>query len=156
MLWPEMTADRKIRAGFWLLTILAIVLGVVAVQNAIALVTASNDVARTNEVIKQLETFLSRLKDVEVAEREYVLTGDERYVDQLVAARAEVDKRLDALPQLRSGRHWMALLRSLVPEKFEEIQKTVDLRRAGDLEGASNAVLLNRGAQPMDDIRRVV
>jgi hypothetical protein len=43
-----------------------------------------------------------------------------------------------------------------VPEKFDEIRRTVELRRAGDFVAASEMVLRNRGTQAMDDIRRVV
>jgi len=150
------TTDRKIFVGFLLLTLIPLLLGIVTWQNTEQLARATRDLAETNELVKRLEIFLSKLKDVEVAQREYVLTGDESYVQELQKARGEVESRLLRLSILRADKHWLEHLRDLVPQKFEEIQKTIDLRRSGDTAGASSMLLANRGVQPMDDIRRVV
>jgi signal transduction histidine kinase len=151
-----MTGDRKIRLGFWLLTLIPVVIGLVAVQNAFQLVDASQDVARTNELVQELENFLSRLKDVEVAQREYVISGNDEYLKQIASLRTEVSGQLEQLSQMRPDVHWLELLKTLVPDKFNEIQRTVRLRRSGDAAGASAAVLPARGPQAMDDIRTVV
>ncbi|MBC8167140.1 MAG: CHASE3 domain-containing protein, partial [Bryobacteraceae bacterium] len=151
-----MTADRKIRAGFLTLTLLPLFLGFVAVDNARELVRASKDLARTNELTQQLEYFLSGVKDVEVAQREYVLTGDEEYVDQIVRARAVIEGQVEQVGRIKSDPLSIELLRSLIPEKFDEIQRTVEFRRSGNFEAASNVMLTNRGSQAMDDIRKVV
>ena len=48
------------------------------------------------------------------------------------------------------------MLNRLIPEKFDEIQKTIELRDDLGREAASQALLTNRGQKAMDDIRRVV
>jgi light-regulated signal transduction histidine kinase (bacteriophytochrome) len=47
------------------------------------------------------------------------------------------------------------LLRTAIPQKFDEIDKTVALRRSGDFTAASNMILQDRGSQAMDSIRTI-
>jgi signal transduction histidine kinase len=151
-----MSAERRIRIGFLLLTLAPVCLGWLAWQSAQGVVEARDDVARTNELVKRLEMLLSSLKDVEVAQREYILTGDDEYVQQIRKARGAVETEIERLPSIGAQAHWIELLRTLIPQKFEEIEQTVELRRTGDFEAASNVILRNRGSQAMDDIRTSV
>lgn len=151
-----MTAQRKILAGFWLLSLMAVGLGVFALRNAQGLISTSRDLATTNELLIQLDKFMSYLKDVEVAQREFILTGDEQFARKIDRASADVDREMSKLFGMRIDDHWRAHLSLLVPEKFEEIRRTVERRRAGDITGASDVILTNRGTQAMDDIRTVV
>lgn len=150
------TTDTKVKAGFLALTLVPVLLGIVIWNNTEQLSEATRELSAANELVRRLESFLSRLKDVEVAEREYVLTGDESYVQELEKARQDVTARLPKLSPQKSDKHWIELLESLVPQKFEEIQKAIELRRSGDVTGSQNTIVANRGDQPMDDIRRVV
>jgi signal transduction histidine kinase len=148
--------ERKLRFGFWLLAFIPIVLGIVAFRNAYFAADAAEDVARTNEIVKSLEQFLSQIKDIEVAQREFVLTADERHVQGLHRSRERAEASLKELRSLSRQRHWLELLQTLVPQKLDEVAKTLELRRSQGLEAASQAILANRGQQAMDDIRRVV
>ncbi len=148
--------ERKLRFGFWLLALIPIVLGIVAFRNAYFAVNAADDVARTNEIVKSLEQFLSQIKDIEVAQREFVLTADERHVQAMHRSRDRAEASLQELRNLSRQRHWVELLQTLVPQKLDEVAKTLELRRSQGLEAASQAILANRGQQAMDDIRRVV
>jgi signal transduction histidine kinase len=151
-----MTADRKIRVGFLLLAIVPLLLGYVTYRDAQRTVAASREVARTNELVKELEKLLSVLKDVEVAQREYILTGDDEYVGRIGVARSEVHAAVNRLQAIGAERRWMELLRTAIPQKFDEIETTVNFRRSGDFTAASNVILQNRGSQAMDDIRTIV
>lgn len=153
-----MTAARKIRLGFWLITLIPVILAVVTIQNANRLVDASADVARTNELVKKLENFLSRLKDLEVSQREYILTGDETYVREIEAARSQISADIASLEKMQQpDRHWVELLRTLILQKFDEIRKTMELRRSGDVEAASRLALTQaEGSRPMDDLRQLI
>jgi signal transduction histidine kinase len=152
----RLPAQSRIRIGFWLLTLALLTLGVVAAKNALEAAEASRDVARTNELVKQLEKLLSGLKDVEVGQREYILTGDEQFLQNIRAARVGVRQGLDGLGEMRADQRWLELLKTAIPQKFEEIDQTVQLRRAGGMEAASQMVLAERGQRAMDDIRKIV
>jgi signal transduction histidine kinase len=150
------TVQRTIRAGFLLLTIAPVVLGVLAYRTVQGARSAAADLARTNELVKELEQVLSRLKDVEVAQRDFILTGDPADVQALRESRRDIDAAVERLSGMRAEKRWLELLRTLVPQKFAEIDRTVESRQTGGIEAASQSVLTNRGAQAMDDIRRTV
>ena len=151
-----MSAERRIRAGFVLLTLVPLILGVLAWQSAAVVVEARRDVARTNELVKALEMLLSGLKDVEVKQREFVLTGDVEYVNRIRQARSSVELEINRIADMGLEVYWAELLRTAVPQKFDEIEQTIKLRQSGDFEAASNVVLKERGSQAMDDIRKII
>lgn len=147
------TSQRKLRAGFWLLTVIPFVLGFLAYRNAMAWQEDSKEIARTNELVKALEHNLSTLKDVEVAQREFVLSGDERYVAQIERDRAIILNGVDRLGTLGAELRWLGILELLIPQKFDEVRKTIEQRRESGLEAASQELLQDVGAKAMDDIR---
>ncbi|MEJ7609035.1 MAG: CHASE3 domain-containing protein [Bryobacteraceae bacterium] len=152
----NLTFAQMIRFGFWLLTIIPIVLGVVAFRNANALVDAAKDVAHTNEVVTILEQVLSSAKDLEVAQREFILTGDDRHVAAIKQYRVGLADVLEKLRELKADDYSLTLLEDIIPQKFQEIEKTIDLRQKQGIEAASLEILANRGALAMDDLRAVV
>ena len=50
-------------------------LGVLATRNVFELEDSFPHVAVTNDIGRRIETLFSEIKDVEVAQREYILTG---------------------------------------------------------------------------------
>jgi signal transduction histidine kinase len=149
------TAQQKLRLGFWLLAFIPVVLGVVAFRNAHSLANAAEDVAQTNEIVKALEVLLSELKDVEVAQSEYVLTGNERHIADLERSRGKFDAGVERLRKMRADVHWITLLESLIPQKFDEVKKTIELRKSGGMQAASQAIA-GGGPPAMENIRRVI
>lgn len=149
------TAQQKIRLGFWLLILIPVVLGTLAVRNAYDLADAARHVAVTNEIGRRLEKLFSEFKDVEVAQREYILNGGEQPIRIISQTYASIDQDIKELRALGADHRWLALLDTLLPQKFEEIQKTIDLRNELGPEAASQALLTNRGQKAVDDIRRV-
>jgi signal transduction histidine kinase len=150
------TVQQRIRFGFWMLTLAPLLLGVMAVRNGYELAEAAGDVARTNELVKRLEQLLSGLKDIEVAQREYILRGDEQYVKHMDVARESLREGLRRIDAMHADPRWLELLRTAIPQKFEEIQKTVELRRKGGIEAASQMIMRTDGPQAMDDIRKII
>jgi signal transduction histidine kinase len=149
------TSQQKLWLGFWLLTFIPVVLGIVAFRTAYSAVDAAEDVARTNEIVKAAELLLSELKDVEVKQREFVLSGDGSRITDLERSRKQFDAGVKRLRDLHADVHWITLLESLIPQKFDEVRKTIELRNSAGMEAASQAI--TSGVPPaMDDIRRVI
>lgn len=151
-----MSANRRIQLGFVLLAIVPVLLGYVTFRDANRTVAAAQEVARRNELVKELEILLSGLKDVEVAQREYILTGDEEYVVRIEDSRSRLQSQVTRLEAAGAERRWTELLLTAIPQKFQEIESTVKFRRSGDFNAASNVILQDRGSQAMDTIRQIV
>jgi signal transduction histidine kinase len=154
------TAQQRIKRGFWLLAAVPFLLGLMALRTSHALIESAEDIANTNKVVHRLEGLLSKLKDVEVAQREYTLTGEESYLNPITASRASIDSDIAELKAMtadnRHQREFIELLEPLIPQKFDELRKTIELRKSEGVAAASRVILSNRGAQAMDDIRRVI
>lgn len=151
-----MSAERRIRLGFLLLTLVPAILGALAWKSANGVTEARQDVARTNELVKALEVLLSNLKDVEVAQREFILTGDGEYIQRIRQARNSFGLDINRIAAMGAESYWVELLRTAIPQKFDEIEETIKLRQSGDFEAASNVILQGRGSQAMDDVRTIV
>ncbi len=150
------TAQQKIRLGYWLLTLVPVVLAALAASNAIELTKSAKHVAETNSISKLLEKLFSEIKDVEVAQREYILVGGELPLQTIRNTHVRIDDDIRELRRIGADTRWLSLLDSLIPQKFEEIQQTIASRNERGVEAASQILLTNRGSKAMDDIRRVV
>ena len=91
------TAQQKIRLGFWLLILIPIVLGVLAARNAYELADCFRHVAVTNDIGRRIEKLFSEIKDVEVAQREYILVGGSQPVKIIQDTRPKIQQDIREL-----------------------------------------------------------
>lgn len=147
-------------------TVTIIAIGVVAV--AIILAAWINQEARRAadlvshaiEIRERAERFLGRVRDAETGQRGYLLTGQASYLDPFTEGRAAAGPELDILAALvdrdpaQKGR--VARLREDMGLKFEELDRTLSLDRAGRREEALALVRNASGVDAMDRLRDTV
>jgi CheY-like chemotaxis protein/CHASE3 domain sensor protein len=116
--------------------------------------------AHTLEVIQRVDGLFSSLKDAETGQRGYLLTGRESYLEPYNIARAAIPGQLRELRRLTVSSPRQQLLLSqaeqYAQDELAELQKTLDLQRAGDRQGALDLVLTDRGKLTMDRVRDVI
>ena len=116
-------------------------------------------VTHTLQVIEQLETLQSNTKDAETGQRGYLLTGEERYLEPYTTARTALPETFKTLRGQTSSAEQLAridALERLAAEKNEELAHTIEMRRAGDTEGALRIVRTDRGKVAMDRFRALI
>jgi CheY-like chemotaxis protein/CHASE3 domain sensor protein len=132
-------------------------LSYISVQSTAA---SARSLTKTIEVIAQLQTVLSTLKDAETGQRGYLLTGRESYLEPFSSARGALAGEFRALHALTDDdpvrRRRLESLQALSADKMDEIGETVALRRSGDSDRALALVRTDRGKNLMDGIRGVV
>jgi len=146
------TPQQKIRLGFWLLTLMPVVLGILAARNAYELADAARHVAVTNDIGKRLEKLFSEIKDVEVAQREYILLGGEKPIKTIGETYSKLQQDIKELRTLGADARWLNLLETLISQKVEEAQRVIEQRNELGPEFASQTA---RSQTTTDDIRRV-
>ena len=108
------------------------------------------------DVLLRADTFLSALRDAEIGERGYALTGDVAFLEPYLAVREGIADQLAQLsrraPNPASQAHLAAVL-PIVTAKLEELANVVELRRTRDESGAAAAVRNGAGKRLMDSIR---
>ena len=114
----------------------------------------------TGEFVLSLDDLLSTVEDAETGQRGYLITGSGLYLAPYLRAKDQVRERLsDAMGFARTAgvdfAHWGAL-RAAIDAKMEELELTVKLRDAGQVDAALNEVRSGSGQQRMAQIRHII
>lgn len=118
-------------------------------------------VNHTNEVIIDINEFLSHLKDTETGQRGYLLTGDISYLEPYHDGLGETLKHFAHLKELTSDnplqQKRLDSVKKLMHLKFDELALTIKLKQNQNGKGdeALAIVRQNKGKQYMDDIRNI-
>lgn len=109
------------------------------------------------QAVTDLEQLLSAIKDAESAQRGFLLTGDESYLELFDAAPGQIAEELAGVK-----RHWIAepesvhAIKELIDKRMEQLRSVAELRRAHGLDPATEAVGAGDGARIMNVLRSQV
>jgi len=116
--------------------------------------------ARAELVAQQrLDDILTSLRDAETAQRGFIVTGNEAFLEPYEQARRTLPGTLhDAKEKARTDAERATVWRisRLVDLKLAELDETIQLRRHAGFEAAERVVSSLRGKLYMDDLRRIV
>jgi diguanylate cyclase (GGDEF)-like protein len=114
-----------------------------------------NDTARI-----QVRNVLINLLNTETAQRGYLITGDQAYLEPYLHGRIGVRDNLERAeqsgyqdPQFLDNLRRLALI---TDSKLEEVDRTVQLKKRGDDEAAANIVREGFGQQKMVEARQLI
>lgn len=114
-------------------------------------------VRHTLEVQNDLSRLLSTLQDAEAGQREFVLTGQPRFLEPYQQAEASLASQLDALGgkinDNPSQRQSLGRVRPLIQQRLGRLATGADLRRSQGLPAAVNYLVDGRGKALMGEIR---
>jgi len=147
-------------AGFLVAIAAVIVIAVLSYDSLKLTERSAESLTRTVEVLAQIQSFVSTLKDAETGQRGFLLTGRESYLEPFLAAKDSLPAELARLRTLLRGDPAQAgrldSLQTVTTDKLQELNETVELKRAGKADAALAIVLTDRGKNAMDRIRLVV
>ena len=130
-----------------------------AVSKVVIVAASSAATTRTThtlEILRSLETVLSTLNHAETGVRDYLLTGEERYLEPYIQASTGVPATLSGLPPLLADSPALAarfpVLRKLAEDHLVYLGQTIARRRAGDV--ASLRVRIPEGKARLDAARQ--
>jgi PAS domain S-box-containing protein len=154
------STQRKVRLGFaFALACLAIV-GVVSYLSVVRLNEDAGWVEHTHEVLSRLELLLAAVTDSETAERGYVITGDESYLEPYRNSANVADDQVRRLRELTADnpvqQQRLASVAPLVSDRLAGLQKVIELRRTSGYAEAQSEILTGKGKQFHDRIRGLI
>src|ERR1700722_16204719 len=154
------STERKVGFGF---AFALACLGVVGVVSYLSVVRLNEDAAwveHTHEVLGRLDSLLAALTDSETAERGYVITGDESYLEPYRQSARDVDLEASRLRELTADNRTQQLrLDSLVPlvsDRLTELHEVIDLRRIQGFGPAQSEILAGKGRGIHNQIRSLI
>jgi CheY-like chemotaxis protein/signal transduction histidine kinase/CHASE3 domain sensor protein len=151
---------RTLLAGFVTAALATLVIAFVNVRSADTRMQAVQAVDRTTETLRQLSLFNSALKDAEIGQRGYLLTGDVTYLQPYLRSLGLIEQRLALVKAATSNdsaqRRIVSDIEGITRQKLTELHETVEMRKAGNVEGAMAVVRTDAGKEAMDRLRDMV
>ncbi len=136
------------------------VVGVLAYRNTNTLEFTNGRVVHTYQVLGSLDDITQLLKDAETGQRGFVITGEDSYLAPYTNASSAITGAVDNVAALTADntaqQQRIATLRTLITQKFAEMQGTIDLRRSEGFGAAQAVVLTDKGKAVMDQIRSLL
>jgi methyl-accepting chemotaxis protein len=154
------TFGRRIVVGFMIPCLLLLGIGAVAYRSIGSLTSTNHLVAHTHEVLEHLTLVRSLVKDAEIGQRGYVITGDEAFLEPYHVGIGGVAGVLKDLRQLSadnaSYQARLDQMEPLITAKLAELEQTIELRRKGNSEEAVRIIRAGEGKRLMDDLRALL
>ena len=154
------STERRVRLGFAFALGCLAVIGLVSYLAVVRLEENAAWVEHTHEVLSSLESLLGAATDSETAERGYVITGDESYLEPYRLAASVVDSETSRLRRLtadnRAQQQRLDSVVMLVSDRLASLRTVIELRRDQGFLAAQREILTGKGKQFHDRIRRVI
>ncbi len=114
-------------------------------------------VGTSHEVLETLQAVLTSLQDAETAERGFVITESDMYLEPYLESRAVVVRHLARLSELTRGeprqQAHLAAIRPLVDQKLEMLEHAFALRRSRGFDAAREVVRTGAVKRLMEQLR---
>jgi PAS domain S-box-containing protein len=144
----------------WAVAFTMLILDVgVSTYNIDALVANDRDVSRSRDISRALADAASALTDAETSQRGYHLTDDEAYLMPYWVAIKDMPGLMGHLREVTGGDPFydarVDRMAQLVDEKFAELQRSLDVRKAAGAGAALAAIREGHGKRTMDRFREL-
>lgn len=169
-LWSETVAfkdkaiawsiEKRTRIWFGLASVILVSLNVLSFLSFVHHWETTQRIAQNRVILNKLENTLSTVKDAETGQRGYLLTEQKSYLKPYYVAVKVINLRINELKQLVGAnpeqQQQITILESLIVKKFAELEKTIELKKNGSSDAASQVVFTDDGQELMTQIRSVV
>ncbi len=153
------SVGTKMGVGFGLALVVFVIIGAISYWSARASNAAINWVEHTYQVSGTLGDMLSFAKDVETAERGYIITGEDSYLEPYQAAAGKINQDIQDMRKLTvdnpAQQRRLDALEPLVNNLLAFTKEVIDVRRTNGVGAATLLVKSGRLKAIMDDIRKV-
>ncbi len=150
------SVENKILLGFAISLLTLVGIGWLSHRTTTNMVATEAWVSHTHEVIATLESGLAILTDAESSQRAYLLTNDERFLNDSQKAQAQVAGWITKIQRLIADnprqQERLAKLEPLISHRLAVLNNRIALRQQQGLQAAANAVALRQGTDLMDQV----
>ena len=150
----------KISSGFALGLAALVVIGIVSYRNLTKLVDSAGWVTHTYQVLRNLDTLIQEMTNVETGERGYVITGEDNFLDPYNVGIGQVTGLVAKLRQLTADnpaqQKNLDALEPLVASQLSVDKTAIESRRLKGSAAAQAYIALGLGKQAMDKVRQQV
>lgn len=151
------TSIKNLRAGYGFSLLLLLISSIASFLCIQALLESTRQVNHTNQLIIELESTLSVLKDAETGQRGYLLANDPRFLEPYNNASVKLNAAMASIREHIAGNTVQmencSMLEKLIDNRLQFLSDVIAKKRAG---GIITVQDLEKGKERMDEIRRVM
>lgn len=152
--------ERYTYLGISVVLVIIVAISSISYQNLVRTQKDFAWVIRTREAFLNFSYFLSSLKNAEMGQPTYLLTGQEQYLEPYYYIEKGVSHHFNQLRITAIRNHQQQkrfdILEKLMAEKLAELKQLISLQADKDAETAKNAMLAGTGKQIMDEIQVLI
>ncbi|AFZ00517.1 PAS domain S-box protein [Calothrix sp. PCC 6303] len=156
----RLSFTKKLTVIFWLILIVIVMNGMISYGNTITLMHNQHWVIRSLQVMTQLERTLSAFNNTETAQRGYLITTGQVYLDAYLKGLKQTENNLHELQNITDNhpkeQKYIKLLSSQIYQSFKLFQQEVESRKKQNLRDAANLFLSEPQRLVTDDIQKLV
>jgi PAS domain S-box-containing protein len=146
--------------GFAVAILLLAWVGWSAYRDGLESRTSARSVTHTYQVLEKLHALVSSLHDAERAQRGYVISGKDEYLQPYNRSATEVESDLTELRDLTADnpaqQERLKVLAGVTARRVASLERTISLRRAQGLDPAIARILSGPGQALMDSARSTI
>lgn len=154
------SVEQKLIFGFTVVMSSVFILFYVYSKSKSDFVDSRNLIIHTQEVINQSYEILSKIEDVELGKRGYVITGNTLFLEPFVKSKKQILNHLANLKLLTKDNHLQQMrfntLDSLVDQEMDFFENVIELRANKGFEDAKKLIATARGKILMDSIKSTI
>ena len=151
---------QNLKAIFILALAVVLTNAVVSYSNTVKLIHNQQWVTSSYEVITQLESIQSTLKDTETAQRNYLITADADDLQTYLAAYQQTNSNIQILSNLTTDNHqkqqWISLVNPKITNRLNILQQEIYLRQNQGLEAVRQQILSDKDKQIGKRIQQLI
>ena len=152
--------ERLISVGLILAAVLTVLVAGAAYRTTDALRTTTEWLTHKREIQAALADLLSTVQEVEAGERGYVITGNQRFVEEGAALNTRVAAQVANLRRLTADnavqQQRLSVLEDLVARKWAFAQRVIDLRAQSGFDAAAALTATEEGRKLIEAINSLV
>lgn len=152
------TIGTKIGSGFAAALLIFVVVGIVSYQSIQRLTESAKMVTFTHSVIQHLDHVLISLGNAQRAERGYVITGQEQYLDPYLATAKSIEKDVGEARSLLQKNPVMLQkferVAPLIDAEMQEFKEVIEIAKTKGTADAAASIKTGKAKKTMDDIQR--
>ncbi|HEY5039642.1 MAG TPA: CHASE3 domain-containing protein, partial [bacterium] len=152
--------NRKILMGFIVMMTVFLGVGVYSHRKTIDFMSSSGDLVQIHQTLEKLENILRDISEAKGYQRDFIMTGQESYLQSCQESLFLIDGRITEIRKLIQGHgeHQQKLdqLNSLLVQEINFFKQTVEARRQGGFKKAVQLIQRSQGTETLGSIYQVV
>ncbi len=154
-----MSLSQKILAGFITCTVILVAVAIFSFKNSQKFVETNEWVNHTHEVLIEFDQIMNATIDGETGVRGFVITGDDRFLENYTGSKASAQVHLVKVKDLTTDNEVeqknIELLQKQIDLRYSHLDEVINQRRRS-YDKAKEMIVSGVGKQLQDDIQRTI